>query len=173
MSGPEHTYQVVVEWTGNRGEGTVSYRGYERAHEVRAEGPAPILGSSDPAFRGDPRRWNPEQLLVAALSQCHMLWYLHLVAEAGIVVTGYTDQATGTMITDSAGGGRFTGVVLRPRVVVAGAGTDTDTDTAQRAEELHHRANQLCFIANSVSCPVRHEPTTVITETAGIVTPTG
>lgn len=152
MTEHEHTYRVTVRWTGNRGEGTASYRGYDRAHEVRADGPPAIPGSSDPNFRGDPARWNPEQLLVAALSQCHMLWYLHLAAEAGVVVTAYADDAAGTMVTDSTGGGRFTAVVLRPRVEVADAGM------AQAAEGLHHQANELCFVANSVAFPVRHEP---------------
>lgn len=152
MDKHEHGYRVTVTWTGNRGQGTASYRGYDRGHEVTADGPPAIPGSSDPSFRGDPARWNPEQLLVAALAQCHMLWYLHLAAEAGVVVTGYTDEASGTMVTDGTGGGRFTEVVLRPRVELAEAGM------AQRARDLHERAHELCFVANSVAFPVRHEP---------------
>lgn len=152
----QHTYQVTVTWTGNRGEGTASYRAYDRNHEVRADGRATIEGSSDPTFRGDPTRWNPEQLLVAALSQCHMLWYLHLAAEAGVLVTGYQDQAHGTMVTDQTGGGRFTGVTLNPRVEVA------DADMIDRAAGLHERANRMCFVANSVAFPVRHEPATSV-----------
>jgi organic hydroperoxide reductase OsmC/OhrA len=136
--------------------GTASYRSYDRANEVRAEGAPTILGSSDPAFRGDPRRWNPEQLLLASLSQCHLLWYLHLAAEAGVVVMAYQDDATATMVTEPTGGGRFTEAVLRPRVQVADAGM------VQRATELHQRANELCFIANSVTFPVRHEPATSV-----------
>ena len=148
-----HSYRVSVVWTGDRGEGTASYRAYDRANEVRADGLPTIDGSSDPTFRGDPARWNPEQLLVASLSQCHLLWYLHLAAEAGVVVTAYADDAVGSMVTDPDGGGRFTDVLLRPRVEVAEAAM------AERAAGLHHRANELCFIANSVSFPVRHEPT--------------
>jgi organic hydroperoxide reductase OsmC/OhrA len=151
-----HAYDVEVSWTGNRGEGTSGYRSYDRAHEVRAPGaPAPVIpGSSDPHFRGDPARWNPEQLLVASLSQCHMLWYLHLASEAGVVVVGYDDVARGTMEED--GGGRFTEVVLRPRVQVA------DPAMAEAAAALHDRAHELCFVANSVNFPVRHEPVTDI-----------
>lgn len=160
MSG-EHTYQVAVVWTGNRGAGTASYRAYDRANEVSADGRPTIEGSSDPEFRGDPARWNPEQLLVAALSQCHLLWFLHLAADAGVVVTAYRDDAVGTMITDGTGGGRFTEVVLRPRVEVADGGM------AGRAAALHERANELCFIANSVAFPVRHEPVTTIRTRTG------
>ena len=152
----EHTYRVTVAWTGNRGEGTSSYRGYDRTHEIEADGPPTIPGSSDPTFRGDPARWNPEQLLVAALSQCHMLWFLHLAAEAGVVVTAYRDDAVGTMVTDRTGGGRFTEATLRPRVEVA------DETMVERATELHERANELCFVANSVAFPVRHEPATSV-----------
>ena len=116
MAGNRHTYDVSVVWTGNRGPGTTAYDAYERDHDVTAPGRPPIRGSSDPAFRGDPERWNPEQLLVAALSQCHMLWYLHLAARSGVVVTAYEDDAHGVMVTDESGGGRFERVVLSPRV---------------------------------------------------------
>jgi organic hydroperoxide reductase OsmC/OhrA len=146
-----HTYDTVVTWTGNRGTGTSGYRHYDRAHEVTADGPATIPGSSDPAFRGDPARWNPEQLLVAALSQCHMLQYLHLCADAGVVVTSYVDHAHGTM-AETGEGGRFTEVVLRPEVSVA------SPTMVEAAMVLHAAANRACFIANSVNFPVRHEP---------------
>lgn len=147
-----HEYEVSVTWTGNTGSGTSSYRAYERAHEVAAAGKPPIAGSADPAFRGDPSRWNPEEMLVASLSQCHMLWFLHLCAVEKIVVTGYEDRARGTMTETPDGGGRFAEVVLRPRTTLA------DPAQAGRAAELHERANELCFIANSVNFPVRHEP---------------
>jgi organic hydroperoxide reductase OsmC/OhrA len=149
-----HHYRTEVTWTGNRGHGTSSYRAYERAHEVRNLGKPTILGSSDPVFRGDPARWNPEELLVAALSQCHMLWYLHLAADAGVVVVAYADSAEGTMTED--GGGRFTEVMLRPVVTVA------SPEMAERAAELHRRAHELCFIASSVNFPVRQQPTTTV-----------
>lgn len=146
-----HTYDTVVTWTGNRGTGTSGYRDYDRDHELGADGRATIAGSSDPAFRGDKTRWNPEQLLVGSLSQCHMLWYLHLCAAAGVVVTGYTDRAEGFM-TETDGGGYFTEVVLRPEVTVQSA------EMAETAMRLHADAHKACFIANSVNFPVRHKP---------------
>jgi organic hydroperoxide reductase OsmC/OhrA len=149
-----HSYDVSVTWTGNRGTGTSGYRDYDRAHEVGANGPAPIAASSDAAFRGDPSRWNPELELTAALSQCHMLWFLHLCADAGITVTSYTDEARGIMAEDADGGGRFTEVILRPRVTVASA------EMIEAAAALHAEANAKCFIAGSVNFPVRHEPVT-------------
>jgi organic hydroperoxide reductase OsmC/OhrA len=115
----EHRYAVTVAWTGDRGTGTSSYRAYERAHELNAGSKPAILGSSDPAFRGDPGRWNPEELLVGALSACHQLWYLHLCADAGIVVVGYLDHAEGLVLEEADGSGRFLRVVLRPEVTLA------------------------------------------------------
>lgn len=149
-----HRYTVAVVWTGNLGEGTAAYRAYGRDHEVAAPTKPTIPGSSDPAFRGDATRWNPEELLVAALSQCHMLAFLHLAADAGVVVTAYQDRAEGSMAEDGAGGGRFTEVVLRPQVTVA------DAAVVDRVDALHHRAHELCFIASSVNFPVRCEPAT-------------
>ena len=149
----EHTYSVTVRWTGNLGTGTSSYTAYRRDHEVMSGAKPPIPGSSDPAFRGDRLRYNPEEMLVAALSSCHMLWYLHLCADAGIVVTAYLDEPEGVMVETSDGGGRFTSVVLRPRVSVQ-ASSDPMV-----AEALHEKAHHLCFIANSMSFPVRCEPT--------------
>ncbi|MGP4002898.1 OsmC family protein [Streptomyces sp. 8N706] len=147
-----HRYDVSITWTGNRGTGTSSYRAFARDHEVTASGLPPIPGSADPAFRGDPARWNPEQGLTASLSQCHMLWYLHLCAVAGVVVTDYTDNAQGTMAETEDGGGRFTEVVLRPQVTVA------SEEMIKTALDLHKPANEKCFIANSVNFPVHHEP---------------
>ncbi|GAA3710391.1 OsmC family protein [Nonomuraea antimicrobica] len=148
----EHTYQTVVTWTGNKGTGTSGYRDYGREHELSTAGPAPIAGSSDPAFRGDPSRWNPEQLLVGSLSQCHMLSYLHQCAVAKVVVTAYADTASGTM-AETADGGHFTEVVLRPVVTVAAP------EMVETALALHADAHRACFIAASVNFPVRHEPT--------------
>ncbi|MEV0234437.1 OsmC family protein [Nonomuraea sp. NPDC050786] len=148
----QHTYPVVVTWTGNKGTGTSGYRDYGREHELTAEGPRPIAASSDPAFRGDPSRWNPEQLLVGALSECHMLSYLHKCAVAGVVVTEYVDNAVGTM-AETAEGGHFTEAVLRPVVTVA------SPDMVDTAVKLHEDAHHACFIASSVNFPVRHEPT--------------
>jgi len=153
----EHRYTTTLTWTGNAGSGTSTYRAYERGHEIVVEGKPAIPGSSDPHFRGDARRYNPEELLVASLSACHMLWYLHLCSEAGVVVTGYADRAEGTMIEDAGGAGRFARVTLRPHVTVR---ADSDVETAR---ELHHAAHEKCFIANSVNFPVDCEPS-IMTE---------
>jgi organic hydroperoxide reductase OsmC/OhrA len=149
----EHLYQINLIWTGNQGTGTETYAGYSRAHEISIEGKPVIVGSSDPHFRGDASRYNPEELLVGALSACHMLYYLHLCADAKIVVIDYADKATGKMVETADGGGHFTEVVLRPRVVV------TKDSDAEKANELHHKAHELCFIANSVNFPVLTEAT--------------
>lgn len=151
-SGRQHHYPIRMKWTGNTGAGTRDYRGYERAHEYSVPGKPVIPGSSDPVFRGDTTRYNPEELLVMSLSSCHMLWFLHLAAEAGVVVAAYEDDASGTMVETADTGGHFVEVVLRPRVTFE-AGTDR-----ARAAALHARAHHLCFIANSVNFPVRCEP---------------
>lgn len=150
----DHHYALSLEWTGNRGSGTSGYRDYGRDHIVRAEGNPPIEGSSDRTFFGDAERWNPEELLVAALAQCHMLSYLHVAQRNGVVVTAYTDSPTGTMTTTSDGAGHFTSVTLRPSVTVA------DAEQVDLAQGLHAEASRLCFIAASVNFPVGHEPTT-------------
>ncbi|MGA9475700.1 MAG: OsmC family protein [Terriglobales bacterium] len=148
-----HHYAVTVKWTGNTGTGTSGYKNYERRHEIVGEGAKPpIPGSSDPAFRGDAARWNPEELLVASLSACHKLWYLHLCAVAGVVVVEYIDHAEGIMEETPDGAGRFVRATLRPEVTVA-----TGSDTA-KARELHTEAHAKCFIAKSVNFPVEHEP---------------
>ena len=145
-----------MTWTGNLGEGTSGYRSYSRNHEIAAVGKPVLPGSSDPTFRGDPARYNPEEFLVSSLSTCHMLWYLHLCAAANIVVLQYEDEATGVMAERSDGGGRFTEVTLKPQVVIASGGD------LERAEALHEQAHHLCFIANSVNFPVRCESRTRI-----------
>jgi len=152
----EHLYSTTVEWTGNLGSGTSDYRAFSRDHEIAAAHKPSIPGSSDPTFRGDRARWNPEDLLLASLSTCHMLWYLHLAAAAGLTVTAYSDHAEGSMAEQPDGSGRFTRVVLRPAVTVS-AGADT-----QRAAALHHTAHEKCFIANSVNFPVACEPKIVV-----------
>jgi organic hydroperoxide reductase OsmC/OhrA len=159
MSGRTHRYEVTMEWTGNTGAGTAAYRAYERSHEITAGSKPPIAGSSDPVFRGDATRWNPEELLVAALSACHQLAYLHLCADAGIAVTEYIDRAEGVMV-ENAGGGRFERAILRPLVTLA-PGSDE-----ARALELHHTAAQQCFIAASVNFPVDHDPQVRVAHTA-------
>jgi organic hydroperoxide reductase OsmC/OhrA len=149
----QHYYKATIQWTGNKGTGTDSYENYERSHQIIMENKSDILGSSDPAFRGDKTKHNPEDLLVSALSACHMLWYLHLCSEAGVIVLDYTDNATGIMVETSNGGGQFTEVTLNPNVVVK------ENAMLAKANELHKKANELCFIARSVNFPVRHKPT--------------
>lgn len=152
----EHEYRVGIEWLGNRGSGTSGYRDYGRQLVVRAAGKShEIDASADATFRGDADRWNPEDLLVTALAQCHMLSYLHMAVRAGVVVTAYTDEAVGTMVQEGLGG-RFTEVVLRPVVTVA------DGSMVEAARAAHAEAFEHCFIANSVNFPVRHEPTIVV-----------
>lgn len=152
MADKVHEYDVQVTWTGNEGAGTSSYRSYSRAHVITAAGKIPIEGSSDPSFRGDSTRWNPEELLLASLSACHKLWYLGLCAEAGVVVVTYEDNAQGTMVEESHGAGQFTSVVLRPRVVLAPG------SKIAKAQTLHQVAHEKCFIARSVNFPVSHVP---------------
>lgn len=149
----EHRYALASTWTGNRGTGTSGYRDYDRSVEIEVAGKPTLLASSDKPFRGDPARWNPEDLLMAALSECHLLSYLHACVTAGVVVVAYRDEASGVMVEDGRGGGAFREVVLRPHVTVADASM-TDAATA-----AHAQAREWCFIANSVNFPVRHEPT--------------
>lgn len=151
-----HTYSLTTQWTGNRGTGTSGYREYDRSHTISISEKADILCSSDPHFRGDNTRHNPEELLLASLSSCHMLWYLHLCADAGIVVTNYKDEASGTMEETTNGGGKFTQVTLHPIITI------TDAAKKETAIALHHKANELCFIANSVNFPVHHQPEIII-----------
>ncbi|MFC3198065.1 OsmC family protein [Parapedobacter deserti] len=151
----QHQYSVNVKWTGNSGEGTSDYKSYSREHVISIANKIDILGSSDPAFRGDITKHNPEELLISSLSTCHMLWYLHLCSQAGVVVMEYVDSAIGIMAEDSNGGGRFVEVTLNPIVTVAEAAMIPD------ANKLHKRANELCFIANSVNFSVGHNPRAV------------
>lgn len=152
----QHHYMLSLKWTGNLGEGTSGYRSYNRSHTISIPGKPEISGSSDPAFRGDAGRYNPEELLVASLSSCHMLWVLHLCADKGIVVVDYTDNPTGLMEETVEGGGRFTEVTLNPCVTI------TNKESADKLDDIHRRANQLCFIANSVNFKVNHYAKTVI-----------
>lgn len=155
-----HRYAVELAWTGDRGSGTSSYRAYARDHELRAPGKAPIAGSSDPHFRGDPARWNPEELMIASLSACHQLWYLHLAAMAGVVVVAYEDRPEGVMIEEDDGAGQFERVTLHPTVTI------TPESDAAVAERLHHEAHAKCFIARSVNFPVACAPQIVTAEAA-------
>jgi organic hydroperoxide reductase OsmC/OhrA len=147
-----HHFSVNIEWTGNTGSGTSSYDAYDRAYMISADDKQPIFGSSAPVFLGDNAAYNPEEMLVAALSSCHMLWYLHLCADAGVVVTQYTDSPTGELAINQDGGGLFKGVMLQPRVTI------TDESMVPLAQQLHAEARAKCFIANSCNFPVVHQP---------------
>ena len=151
----EHHYALSTEWTGNLGTGTSDYRAYTRNHTISTDGKPDLLASSDPSFRGDKTRYNPEEMLVAALSSCHMLSYLHVCVLNGVVVLEYKDNATGTMKENPDGSGQFTEVTLHPMVKVK------DSSMIEKANQLHKRASELCFIARSVNFPVHHSPTTV------------
>jgi organic hydroperoxide reductase OsmC/OhrA len=151
MPNHHHKYAVQVTWTGNRGSGTSAYSAYGREHLITANAKPDIPGSADPAFRGNADRWNPEDLMVAAASACHKLWYLHLCADAGIVVMAYRDEAEGTL-QDDAQHGRFTEIVLRPQVHIRPG------DDLEKARQLHHTAHEKCYIANSVNFPIACEP---------------
>ncbi len=152
MNTNNHIYNVRVTWTGNTGSGTAKPNGYSKDHEVRIAGKHVIEASSDPAFSGDPNRHNPEEMLVAALSQCHMLWFLSRCAKHGVVVTAYEDAATGTMVEHRDGSGEFTNVTLRPRITLA-----NEADPSLLTW-LHDEAHRLCFIARSVNFPVETDP---------------
>ncbi len=150
----EHRYQLETIWEGNLGTGTSAYAAYGRDYRVRVPGKAELAGSADPSFRGTADRHDPEDQLLAALSACHMLTYLHACATAKVIVLEYTDAAEGVMVLDGKGGGRFERVMLRPRVVVAEAAM------IATAERLHERAGEMCFIRSSVNFPVDHKAQT-------------
>ena len=156
-----HHYELTVTWTGNTGTGTSAYQAFERSHDVSVDGKPTIPGSADPAFRGAPDRWNPEELLVASLSECHMLWYLVLCAKESIVVTEYVDHPTGTLVETPDGGGHFEEVSLHPHVTI------TTPEKMGRAIAVHERAHDLCYVANSVNFTVRTDPMVVSATDAG------
>ncbi len=149
----EHHYHTRTTWTGAGDEGTKTYKSYSRDYTISVDGKADILGSSDPAFRGDPARHNPEDMLVASVSACHMLWYLHLCSVNNIVVTRYVDDAEGVMVEGKGITSKFEKIILRPHVTIKPGG---DMETAA---SLHAVARKECFVANSLNCPVEHEPT--------------
>ena len=151
-----HHYKATTNWVGNRGTGTSDYKVYSRNHDIAMAGKPDLLCTSDPVFRGDKTRHSPEDLLVASLSGCHMLWYLHLCAVNGVVVTEYKDEATGTMRENPDGSGEFIEVTLNPKVTVI------EKSMMDKANEIHHKAHDLCFIARSVNFPVKHKPVAIV-----------
>lgn len=147
-----HRYTSTIEWTGNHGESTKNYRSYERSYTISVDGKADIYGSSDPAFLGNPRLHNPEDLLLASVSSCHLLWYLHFCSVNKILVLEYKDFAEGTMTEEANGSGKFTKIILKPKIVVA------EKSMIEKAIELHEKANEYCFIANSLNFTIQHQP---------------
>ena len=151
-----HIYNLKVRWTGNKGLGTSSFRDFERAHTIEIDNKPDILGSADPYFRGDKTRHNPEELLLAAISSCHMMSYLYVCVKAGIIVTDYVDNATGTLVETTGGAGHFAEITLRPTIII------TDSSKIEIAHELHREAGKLCFIANSVNFPILYDPIFIV-----------
>ena len=152
----EHTYKTSLTWTGNTGKGTADYRAYQRNYTIQIDGKPEIEGSSDPTFRGDKTRYNPEELFLASISSCHMLWYLHLCSDHGITVVDYEDEALGIMKEKENGSGYFELVILNPHVTIV------ESEKAELAKKLHQRANEMCFIANSCNFEIGHEPVTKV-----------
>lgn len=149
----EHQYKTNLVWAGNKGSGTMDYRSYDRDFVVSIENKAPISGSSDSVFLGDKTKYNPEDLLLASVSSCHMLWYLHLCSKNEIVVMEYKDNAIGTMVENADGSGHFASILLQPEVLIS------KKEQIELANALHEEANKMCFIANSLNFPVKHKPT--------------
>jgi organic hydroperoxide reductase OsmC/OhrA len=148
----KHQYKSTLTWTGNTGEGTADYRSYKREFIIQVEGKPDLIGSSDPSFRGNKKCHNPEELFLASISSCHMLWYLHLCSDNGITVVEYKDRAVGVMIEEKGGTGFFESVMLRPEIEIL------ELDKKELAMKLHHKANEMCFIANSCNFKILHEP---------------
>ncbi len=148
-----HSYSLMLEWTGNNGGGTSAYRAYRRDYTISMAGKPDILGTSDPAFLGDPAKHNPEDMFLASVASCHMLWYLHLASSAGIIVTDYTDNAEAEMVMSKDGSGQFSSVTLKPTVTIA------DPEKAELAEKIHGDVGAMCFIARSVNVPIHHQAT--------------
>jgi organic hydroperoxide reductase OsmC/OhrA len=146
----EAHYHAKLVWSGGALGPTKSVDSYSREFRAELEGKPPLRGSADPAFHGDPALYNPEDLLLSALSACHMLSYLAVCAHAGIVVLSYEDAAVGTLARRD-GKVRFVDVLLRPKVALEPGGN------IEKARALHQKAHDICVIVNSVNFPVRHE----------------
>ncbi len=151
-----HHYKTKITWTGNSGTGTSGYTQFSRDHEVEVGSKTIIKASSDPAFRGDPERHNPEELFLSSLSSCHMLWFLHLCTVEGVIVVDYQDETTGVMEEYANGSGQFTEVMLNPIVTVQ------EERMVSKVDSIHSKANKMCFIANSCNFPVKHSSTVKI-----------
>ena len=154
-----HEYHTHIIWNGNLGDGTSSYAAYGRQYRIVIDGKPELAGSANPAFRGEPGKHDPEDLFLAAVASCHMLSYLALCARGGIRVVGYEDEASGTLVLNASGGGRFEEITLHPTVTIA-------EGDAAHAAKLHETAHELCFIASSCSVPIRHEAKILVEATA-------
>lgn len=152
----EHQYQATLTWAGNKGSGTMDYRSYDRSYIISTDNKPDILGSSESAFLGDKTKHNPEDLLLASISSCHMLWYLHLCSQNEIIVMDYKDSPVGKMAENADGSGHFTEVVLNPVVVI------TDESQIEKANALHDQAHKMCFIANSCNFPILRRPQAIV-----------
>ena len=152
----QHEFRVAIQWTGNLGTGTSGYASYSRNHELSAPGKSTRIEGSSAVARGDHSRYNPEELLVGALSACHMMWVLHLCADAGIVITEYADAPVGEMAEHPDGSGEFTRVVLKPRMVIA------DVARVEEAQAMHARDHHVCCLARSMNFPVENQPTVTV-----------
>ncbi len=159
-----HNYKLSTKWTGNQGNGTSNYKDFERSYSIQIKNKPDIFGSSDPEFRGDKTKHNPEELLLASVSFCHMLWYLHLCAENNMVVTDYVDNATVVLEETADGNGKFSAITLNPSITI------TDQSMLATATELHKKANEFCFVANSLNFKVQHLPIFNIATTIDINT---
>ncbi|WP_236974949.1 OsmC family protein [Membranihabitans maritimus] len=147
-----HSYELDLNWTGNRGAGTYKYTAYDRKFNIKAVGKPNLQGSADPLFRGDPHRYNPEEMFVASVASCHMLWYLHLCASNNIIVVDYSDHPLGKMELKEFGEGEFVEIILSPKVFIK------DISHKELALSLHRQANEKCFIAKSLNFPILHAP---------------
>ncbi len=156
----EHHYKLTAVWTGNKGDGTKNVRTYDRSHTVSIDGKPELFLTTDNAAVGDKSKLNPEDLLVTAISSCHMLSYLYLCSLEGIVITAYIDNASGIMIEEADGSGKFKEVTLRPNFHVA------EESMVERAIELHHKAHEICYIANSVNFEVKCVPSCKVDESS-------
>ncbi|WP_420552170.1 OsmC family protein [Tenacibaculum aiptasiae] len=152
----EYKYTATINWTGNKGEGTLNYKSYEKSYTINISDKPQILGSSDVAFKGDGKKHNPEELLVTAIASCHMLWYLHLCSEENVIITAYKDAVSGVMEIDKKGKGCFSKVTLNPTVTVL------EASMKEKAIALHEKANEYCFIANSVNFIIEHNPECIV-----------
>lgn len=145
-------FTAAIEWTGNTGTGTSGYRDYMRDWSVITAGKPVVKCSNDPELGGNPALHNPEDLLLSALASCHMLWYLHMASDAGVVVQAYRDAPVGQGETLPSGAGRFLSAQLNP-VITVNADTDLGVATA-----IHGQIHEVCFIARSVNFPVTIKP---------------